>query len=259
MDPSRLEKALWSHIRISLRIGDSKVTSSCSCPVRVQLDFTRRTEGGPISFIQIMTDQPERVTHRPKFPAITLGFWIIKILATTLGETGGDSVTMTWLGETTPDPVAEWLPGWHRDLRGALVARSGPDPCAAVQPVALLGDDRCLHHLRHDLCRFCSARSGSAIRAGRFFCWPACSASLFAWHRAMARRVNTIVSRGKRPSTGSRSPFRRRSAPRSATGSPDAGTRLSRWRPLFGGALAFSAVSISRRDEPCLCSGRRSS
>ncbi|WP_286964696.1 MULTISPECIES: hypothetical protein [Methylobacterium] len=30
-----------------------------------------------------------------KVPAVTLGFWIIKILATTLGETGGDTVTMT--------------------------------------------------------------------------------------------------------------------------------------------------------------------
>ena len=30
-----------------------------------------------------------------KVPAVTLGFWIIKILATTLGETGGDAVTMT--------------------------------------------------------------------------------------------------------------------------------------------------------------------
>lgn len=36
-----------------------------------------------------------------KVPAVTLGFWIIKILATTLGETGGDAVSMTWLGETT--------------------------------------------------------------------------------------------------------------------------------------------------------------
>jgi uncharacterized membrane-anchored protein len=36
-----------------------------------------------------------------KVPAVTLGFWIVKILATTLGETGGDAVTMTWLGETT--------------------------------------------------------------------------------------------------------------------------------------------------------------
>jgi uncharacterized membrane-anchored protein len=30
-----------------------------------------------------------------KVPAVTLGFWLIKILATTLGETGGDTVTMT--------------------------------------------------------------------------------------------------------------------------------------------------------------------
>src|ERR1700681_1527766 len=28
-----------------------------------------------------------------KVPQVTLGFWIIKILATTLGETGGDAVT----------------------------------------------------------------------------------------------------------------------------------------------------------------------
>ena len=38
-----------------------------------------------------------------KVPQVTLGFWIIKILATTLGETGGDAVTMSWLGETTPN------------------------------------------------------------------------------------------------------------------------------------------------------------
>ena len=30
-----------------------------------------------------------------KVPAVTLGFWIIKILATTLGETAGDTVTMS--------------------------------------------------------------------------------------------------------------------------------------------------------------------
>src|SRR5271165_4935241 len=30
-----------------------------------------------------------------KVPAVTLGFWVIKVLATTLGETGGDAVTMT--------------------------------------------------------------------------------------------------------------------------------------------------------------------
>ncbi|MBO9707638.1 MAG: hypothetical protein J7521_05455 [Caulobacter sp.] len=30
-----------------------------------------------------------------KVPAVTLGFWVIKILATTLGETGGDTVSMS--------------------------------------------------------------------------------------------------------------------------------------------------------------------
>jgi uncharacterized membrane-anchored protein len=52
-----------------------------------------------------MTDREHASAALSKVPAVTLGFWIIKILATTLGETGGDSVTMSWLGETTAHPV----------------------------------------------------------------------------------------------------------------------------------------------------------
>jgi uncharacterized membrane-anchored protein len=52
-----------------------------------------------------MNDRGAAETAFSKVPAITLGFWIIKILATTLGETGGDTVTMSWLGETTAHPV----------------------------------------------------------------------------------------------------------------------------------------------------------
>ena len=52
-----------------------------------------------------MTDREFARDALTKVPAVTLGFWIIKILATTLGETGGDTVTMTWLGETTAHPV----------------------------------------------------------------------------------------------------------------------------------------------------------
>ena len=51
-------------------------------------------------------------SRHSKVPAITLGFWVIKILATTLGETGGDSVSMSWLGETTPDAAGSWLNGY---------------------------------------------------------------------------------------------------------------------------------------------------
>ncbi|MEO6151750.1 MAG: hypothetical protein ABIT09_12020 [Croceibacterium sp.] len=53
-----------------------------------------------------------------KVPAVTLGFWIIKILATTLGETGGDSVSMSWLGETTPTAGQTGLNGY---LIGTLI------------------------------------------------------------------------------------------------------------------------------------------
>ena len=38
-----------------------------------------------------------------KVPQVTFLFWVIKILATTLGETGGDAVTMSWLRETTDE------------------------------------------------------------------------------------------------------------------------------------------------------------
>lgn len=58
------------------------------------------------------------MSHSPhdalaKVPAVTLGFWVIKILATTFGETAGDSVSMTWLGETTANaPTSFWLNGY---------------------------------------------------------------------------------------------------------------------------------------------------
>ncbi|HEV2594974.1 MAG TPA: hypothetical protein VGU01_07230 [Sphingomicrobium sp.] len=53
----------------------------------------------------MIADHDNRSEILSKVPAVTLGFWIIKILATTLGETGGDTVTMSWLGETTAHPV----------------------------------------------------------------------------------------------------------------------------------------------------------
>jgi uncharacterized membrane-anchored protein len=40
-----------------------------------------------------MNDVRDRIWS--KVPEVTLGFWIIKIFATTLGEVGGNAVTMT--------------------------------------------------------------------------------------------------------------------------------------------------------------------
>jgi len=42
-----------------------------------------------------MTSIPSTRDAVAKVPAITLGFWVVKILATTLGETAGDAVSMS--------------------------------------------------------------------------------------------------------------------------------------------------------------------
>ena len=89
-----------------------------------------------------------------KVPAVTLGFWIIKILATTLGETGGDTVTMTWLGETTAHPVPNgYLIGTAIFGLLLVVLVLAQIRARSVQSVAVLGDDRRFDDLRHDACR----------------------------------------------------------------------------------------------------------
>jgi uncharacterized membrane-anchored protein len=40
------------------------------------------------------TSRPSEIGSS-KIPEVTLTFWVIKILATTLGETGGDAVSMS--------------------------------------------------------------------------------------------------------------------------------------------------------------------
>jgi uncharacterized membrane-anchored protein len=58
-----------------------------------------------------MTEE-DRAELLTKVPAVTLGFWVIKVLATTLGETGGDTVSMTWLGEATPGAAQAAVNGY---------------------------------------------------------------------------------------------------------------------------------------------------
>jgi uncharacterized membrane-anchored protein len=52
---------------------------------------------------------PELMTFVAKVPEVTLWFWIIKILCTSIGEIGADALTMSYLGETTEDVT----PFWH--------------------------------------------------------------------------------------------------------------------------------------------------
>jgi uncharacterized membrane-anchored protein len=50
-----------------------------------------------------MVDEQATASWVAKVPEVTLIFWIIKILCTTIGETGGDAFTMSFLGETTSE------------------------------------------------------------------------------------------------------------------------------------------------------------
>ena len=92
-----------------------------------------------------MTDARERAAS--KVPEVTLVFWIIKIAATTLGETGGDTVTMTlnW----------GYLVGTALFLSLLLVAGHPSGRGEEVSSVAVLGDDCRLHDRRHHHGRLC--------------------------------------------------------------------------------------------------------
>src|ERR1700760_4596927 len=59
----------------------------------------RSTGGGaPFRFypaFEVRNSEMDGVLQQSKVPEVTLIFWLIKILATTLGETGGDAVSMS--------------------------------------------------------------------------------------------------------------------------------------------------------------------
>lgn len=133
-----------------------------------------------------------------KVPAVTLGFWIIKILATTLGETGGDSVSMSWLGETTAE-------AGQGGVNGYLV---GTAIFGALLIVLVLFQIRArrLHAWLYwatiiasttagtTLADFATRSLGIGYPGGSLLLFGCVLASLFAWHRATGTiSVNSVV------------------------------------------------------------------
>ena len=117
-----------------------------------------------------------------KVPAVTLGFWAIKILATTLGETGGDTVTMTWLGETTAESNGlGYLIGTGIFAVAAGRAGRAADQGAPVQRLALLGDHRGLDHGRHHDGRLLRSLARHRLRRRRSALLVLVLASLGLW------------------------------------------------------------------------------
>jgi uncharacterized membrane-anchored protein len=132
-----------------------------------------------------------------KVPAITLGFWIIKILATTLGETGGDTVSMTWLGETTPNAGAAGLNGY---LVGTLAFGIALMVLVWAQVRArqfnpwlywatIVASTTC----GTTLADFATRSLGIGYPGGSLLLFAAVLLALFAWYRALGTvDVNTV-------------------------------------------------------------------
>jgi uncharacterized membrane-anchored protein len=133
-----------------------------------------------------------------KVPAVTLGFWIIKILATTLGETGGDTISMTWLGETTSG-------AGRFGLNGYLVG-------TAVFGLLLVGLVWTEIRARRfnswlywativasttagtTLADFCTRSLGVGYAGGSLLLFACVLLSLFVWHRVLGSvSVNSVT------------------------------------------------------------------
>jgi uncharacterized membrane-anchored protein len=134
-----------------------------------------------------------------KVPAVTLGFWIIKILATTLGETGGDSVSMSWLGETTAKAGQAGVNGYLAGtaIFGALLL------VLAWAQIRTRRFNSWLYWATiiasttagTTLADFCTRSLGIGYPGGSILLLACVLGSLFAWHRATGSiSVNAIVS-----------------------------------------------------------------
>ena len=134
-----------------------------------------------------------------KVPAVTLGFWVIKILATTLGETGGDTVSMSWLGETTPDAGASGINGYlvGTALFGValIVLVWAQIRARRFNPwlywATIVASTTC----GTTLADFCTRSLGIGYPGGSLLLLACVLGSLFAWHRTLGSvDINTVAT-----------------------------------------------------------------
>ena len=147
-----------------------------------------------------------------KVPEVTLVFWIIKIAATTLGETGGDTVTMTlnwgYLAGTAlflpPGAAGQPADRRRRNFSRFSIGRPSSPPRPLAPPWRI-----------SPTARWASAMPAARAAAGTAAVDPR------PWYRSFGSiSVDTVTRRRSRCSIGPPSPSRRPWARRSATGWP---------------------------------------
>lgn len=122
-----------------------------------------------------------------KVPEITLGFWIIKILATTLGETGGDAVSMSMgLGYLAGTAIFAVL---------FLAAVAVQIKARAFHPVIYWATIISTTTVGTTLADFADRSLGIGYLGGTLLLLSLLLGSLFVWHRTMGTvSVESIVS-----------------------------------------------------------------
>lgn len=176
-----------------------------------------------------------------KVPAVTLGFWIIKILCTTLGETGGDTVSMTWLGETTAEAGKRGLDGYLAGtaIFGVLLAALVWAQVRArrFNPWLYWATIVASTTAGTTLADFCTRSLGVGYPGGSLLLLTGVLASLFAWYRTLGSiSVDTVAG-----------PREESFYWLTITFSQTLGTALGDWAAdgglgYLGGALAFGAA-----------------
>jgi uncharacterized membrane-anchored protein len=122
-----------------------------------------------------------------KVPAVTLGFWVIKILATTLGETAGDTVSMSWnLGYLVGTAI----------FGIALVALVWAQVRArAFHPFLYWATIVASTTAGTTLADFADRSLGIGYPGGSLLLLACVLLSLFAWHRILGSvNVNTVAT-----------------------------------------------------------------
>ena len=198
-----------------------------------------------------MYDMRERTWS--KVPEVTLTFWIIKIAATTLGETGGDTVTMTlnwgYLGRHRAVPVG--VAGGARLIQTAA---------KKFHPFLYWATIVASTTSRYDDGRFCRPFAWDRLHR-RFGAVVACLlATLGLGIGRWARFRSDTVNRPKvEASIGPRLRSRRRSVPRWRLDGRSRGLGYEGGALVFAAALALVAALITGRCyRGCCCSGRPS-
>jgi uncharacterized membrane-anchored protein len=143
-----------------------------------------------------MNDRDLRHEMLTKVPAVTLGFWIIKILATTLGETGGDSVSMSWLGETTAHPVPNGYLIATAMFGALLIALVWAQIKARkFNPWLYWATIAASTTAGTTLADFADRSLGIGYPGGSLLLFACVLASLFAWKQTLGTvNVNTVVT-----------------------------------------------------------------